>query len=85
MGIVSDQGLLDDAQEKMSGTHSSKLVRSDLTHIRQVLDRLSADTLSKSGLPRAYWRKRLQAIMESHQLSKSEFDEIAGILAALKD
>jgi hypothetical protein len=84
MGILSQQELAGDEREKMSGAHSAQLVHSDLAHIRLVLDRLSADVLSESGLPRAYWRKRLQRIMQNHQLSKSQSDEIAGILAALK-
>jgi hypothetical protein len=47
--------------------------------------RLSAADLSRSGLPREYWRKRLQAVMQNHQLSPAQFDEIDRILAALND
>jgi hypothetical protein len=69
----------------MSGAHSAKLVHSELTHIKLVLERLSASDLNQSGLPRAYWRKRLRSVMENHQLSPAQFGEIDRILAALSD
>ncbi|WP_143016696.1 hypothetical protein [Paraburkholderia phenazinium] len=69
----------------MSGAHSAKLVHSEIMHIRLVIERLSAADLSRSGLPREYWRKRLQAVMQNHQLSPAQFDEIDRILAALND
>jgi hypothetical protein len=85
MGIVSERGLCIDGQSKMSGAHSAKLVHSELTHIKLVLERLSASDLNQSGLPRAYWRKRLRSVMENHQLSPAQFGEIDRILAALSD
>lgn len=85
MGIVSEQGVCIDGQSKMSGAHSAKLVHSELAHIKLVLERLSASDLNQSGLPRAYWRKRLRRVMENHQLSPAQFGEIDRILADLSD
>lgn len=85
MGIVSERGLCIDGQSKMSGAHSAKLVHSEISHIKLVIEHLSAAELVRSGLPRAYWRKRLQSIMQSHQLSPAQFGEIDRILADLKD
>ena len=64
----------------MSGAHSAKLVHSEIMHIRLVIERLSESDLDQSGLPRAYWRKRLQTVMQNHQLSQAQFDEIDRIL-----
>jgi hypothetical protein len=69
----------------MSGAYSAQLVHSELAHIRLVLERSSASDLKRSGLPRAYWRKRLHSVMENHQLSPAQFGEIDRILAALSD
>jgi hypothetical protein len=69
----------------MSGAHSAKLVRSEILHIKLVTDRLSTSDLDESGLPRAYWRKRLHSVMQNHQLSPAQFDEIDRILAALQE
>jgi hypothetical protein len=85
MGIVSEQVLRIGGQSKMSGAHSAKLVHSELAHIKLVLGRLSASDLSLSGLPRAYWRKRLRSVTENYQLSPAQFGEIDRILAGLSD
>lgn len=85
MGIISDPGLCLDGPSKMSGAHSAKLVHSEILHIGLVIARLSAADLDRSGLPRAYWRKRLRSIMQSHQLTRAQFDEIDRILIALGD
>jgi hypothetical protein len=85
MGIVSEQGLRIGGQSKMSGAHSAKLVHSELAHIKLVLGRLSASDLSLSGLPRAYWSKRLRSVTENYQLSPAQFGEIDRILAGLSD
>ncbi|RFU48535.1 hypothetical protein [Paraburkholderia sp. DHOC27] len=69
----------------MSGTHSEKLVHSELLHIKLVTERLSNAELDRSGLPRAYWRKRLSALTQTHQLTQAQFDEIDRILGALRD
>jgi hypothetical protein len=74
-----------DGQSKMSGAHSAKLVHSEISHIKLVTDRLSASELDRSGLPRAYWRKRLHSVMQNHQLSPAQFDEIDRILSSLKE
>jgi hypothetical protein len=50
-----------------------------------VIERLSESDLDQSGLPRAYWRKRLQSIMQNRQLSHAQFDEIDRILGSLKE
>jgi hypothetical protein len=78
MGIISDRGLCIGGQSKMSGAHSAKLVHSEIMHIRLVIERLSESDLDQSGLPRAYWRKRLQ-------LSQAQFDEIDRILGSLNE
>jgi hypothetical protein len=83
MGIISERGLCIDGQSKMSGAHSAKLVHSEILHIKLVTERLSAADLDQSGLPRAYWRKRLQSIMQNHQLSPAQFDQIDRILGVL--
>jgi hypothetical protein len=83
MGIISDRGLCLDGPSKMSGAHSAKLVHSEILHIKIVTERLSTAELDRSGLPRAYWRKRLQSIMQSHQLTNAQFAEIDRILGAL--
>ena len=85
MGIISDRGLCLNGPSKMSGTHSAKLVHSEILHIRVVTERLSEADLDQSGLPRAYWRKRLRSIMQNHQLTRLQFDEIDRILGALGD
>ncbi|HEY1997265.1 hypothetical protein [Paraburkholderia sp.] len=85
MGIVSEQGVCITGQSKMSGAHSAKLVHSEILHIKLVIGLLSEAELDRSGLPRAYWRKRLLSIMQSHQLSPTQFDEIDRILGALKN
>ncbi|MEW6343872.1 MAG: hypothetical protein AB1704_24715 [Pseudomonadota bacterium] len=85
MGIISESGLCIDEQSKMSGAHSAKLVHSEIMHIRQVIERLSAADLSRSGLPREYWRKRLYSVMQNHQLSPAQFGEVDRILAALNE
>lgn len=85
MGIISDRGLSLDGPSKMSGTHSAKLVHSEILHIRLVTERLSVVDLDRSGLPRAYWRKRLRSIMQNHQLTPAQFGEIDRILGALED
>jgi hypothetical protein len=85
MGIISDRGLCIGGQSKMSGAHSAKLVHSEIAHIRLVIERLSKSDLDQSGLPRAYWRKRLQSVMQNHQLSQAQFDEIDRILGSLKE
>jgi hypothetical protein len=85
MGIVSERDLCIDGQSKMSGAHSAKLVHSEIMHIRLVIERLSALDLDQSGLPRAYWRKRLQSVMQNHQLSQAQYDEIDRILGSLKE
>ena len=72
-------------QSKMSGAHSAKLVHSEIMHIRLVIERLSVSDLDRSGLPRAYWRKRLQSVMQNHQLSPAQFDEIDRILGTLNE
>jgi hypothetical protein len=74
-----------DGQSKMSGAHSAKLVHSEILHIKLVTDRLSASELDRSGLPRAYWRKRLHSVRQNHQLSQAQFDEIDRILATLQE
>jgi hypothetical protein len=85
MGIISERGLNDSGQSKMSGAHASKVAHDDILHIKSVLRRLSMQDMGEMGLPPAYWRKRLQEIMQSHQLSKSQFDEIGRLLAELKE
>ncbi|MGA7782981.1 MAG: hypothetical protein WCA85_35460 [Paraburkholderia sp.] len=85
MGIISDRGLCSDGPSKMSGTHSANLVHSELLHIRLVTERLSEADLDRSGLPRAYWRKRLRSIMQNHQLTRAQFEEIDRILGVLED
>ncbi|WP_429279952.1 hypothetical protein [Paraburkholderia sp. GAS41] len=74
-----------DDQSKMSGAHSAKLVHSEIVHIRLVIERLTATDLAESGLPLAYWRKRLQSIMQNYQLSQAHFHEIDRILDSLKE
>ncbi len=69
----------------MSGAHSARLVNAEILHIRQVAQNLSASTLDQSGLPRAYWRKRLHAVTQNHQLSRAQFSEIERILEILKE
>lgn len=85
MGIISDRGLCLDEQSKMSGAHSAKLVHSEILHIKLVAERLSTDDLDRSGLPRAYWRKRLRSIMQTHQLTHAQFSEIDRILGVLDE
>jgi hypothetical protein len=84
MGIISDQDLCIDGPSKKSGAHSAQLVHSEISHIRLVIERLSAQDLSQSGLPRAYWRKRLEDVMQNHQLLPAQFNEIDRILATLR-
>ncbi|WP_186308423.1 hypothetical protein [Paraburkholderia sp. BCC1885] len=69
----------------MSGAHSAKLVHSEILHIKLVVGRLSTSELDRSGLPRAYWRKRLHNVRQNHQLSQAQFDEIDRILATLQE
>jgi hypothetical protein len=69
----------------MSGAHSAKLVHSEIMHIRLVVGRLSAADLRRSGLPREYWRKRLYAVMQNHQLSPAQFDEVDRLLVVLNE
>ncbi|QCP53359.1 hypothetical protein FAZ95_30330 [Trinickia violacea] len=85
MGIISERDLNDGGQPKMSGAYSLKVAHGDILHIKSVIQRLSTQDLNESRLPPAYWRKRLQEIIESHQLSKSQFDEIGRLLATLKE
>ena len=85
MGIISERGLCIGEQSKMSGAHSAKLVHSEIMHIRLVIERLTASDLDESGLPRGYWRKRLQSVMQNHQLSPAQFDEIDRILGTLNE
>jgi hypothetical protein len=85
MGIISERGLCIGGRSKMSGAHSAKLVHSEITHIRLVIERLSKSELDQCGLPRAYWRKRLQSVMQNHQLSPAQFDEIDRILGTLNE
>jgi hypothetical protein len=85
MGIMSERGLTAAGQPKMSGAHASKIAHDDILHIKSVLLRSSAQDMNQMGLPPAYWRKRLQEIMQSHQLSKSQYDEIDRLLGALRE
>jgi hypothetical protein len=85
MGTISERGLQDGAQQKVSGAFSSKLAYDDFLHIKSVLRRLSTQDMNQLGLPPSYWRKRLQDIMQSHQWSSGQFDEIDQLLAALKE
>jgi hypothetical protein len=85
MGIMSEHGLSVDGQPKKSGSHSSRVIHDEILHIRAVLRSFSARDMSQSGLPAAYWRKRLQEIMQGHQLSKRQFDEIDRLLSTLKE
>ncbi|MCP3712345.1 hypothetical protein M3I54_36310 [Paraburkholderia sp. CNPSo 3274] len=85
MGTMSERGLDDGGQPRKSGAWSSQVAHGDILHIKSVIQRLSAQDLNESRLPPAYWRKRLQEIMQSHQLSKSQFDEIDRLLATLKE
>lgn len=85
METMSERGLDDAGQPKMSGACSSRVAHGDILHIKSVIQRLSAEDLNEARLPPSYWRKRLQEIMQSHQLSKSQFDEIDRLLATLKE
>ncbi|MGV2290312.1 hypothetical protein AAHK20_16475 [Trinickia sp. YCB016] len=85
MEIISERHLNDGGQPKKSGAYSLKVAHGDIQHIKSVIQRLSIQDLNESRLPPAYWRKRLQEIIESHQLSKSQFEEISQLLATLKD
>lgn len=69
----------------MSGAHSLIVAHVDILHIKSVIQRLSAQDLQQLGLPPAYWQKRLREIMQNHQLSKSQFDEINRLLVMLKE
>jgi hypothetical protein len=59
------------------------MVHSELVHIKLVAERLSNADLDESGLPRGYWRKRLRSIMQRHQLTQAQFNEIDRILNML--
>ncbi|HEV3428626.1 MAG TPA: hypothetical protein VG320_12180 [Paraburkholderia sp.] len=83
MGMMSEGGLNIGASPKLSGAHSLKLANDDLRHIKSLVGRLSAQEMNASGLPPAYWRKRLQDIVQSHQLSKVQLIEIERLLASL--
>ncbi|MBN3852332.1 MULTISPECIES: hypothetical protein [unclassified Paraburkholderia] len=83
MGIISERGLEIGARPKMSGATSSKIAHDDILHIKSMLQRLSIQDMNTLGLPPAYWRKRLREIMQTHQLSKIQFDEIDLLLARL--
>jgi hypothetical protein len=86
MGILSERGLQADVrQQKLSGAHSSKLAHDDILHIKAVLRRLSTQDMNDLGLPPGYWRKRLRDLMQTHQLSNGQFDEIDQLLASLKE
>ncbi|WP_321785217.1 hypothetical protein [Paraburkholderia sp. J94] len=85
MGIMSERGLQGDARQKLSGAHSSRLAHDEIVHIKAVLRRLSADDMNDLGLPPGYWRKRLRDLMQTHQLSNGQFDEIDQLLATLKE
>lgn len=85
MGTVSERGLDSGGQPGRLGAWSSQAAHLDILHIKSVIQRSSAEDLNESRLPPAYWRKRLQEIMQSHQLSKSQFEEIDRLLATLKD
>jgi hypothetical protein len=85
MGIISEPGVNGDGQPKISDAYSLKVAHGDILHIKSVIQRLTTQDLNQSRLPPAYWRKRLQEIIKSHQLSKSQFDEIDRLLATLKE
>jgi hypothetical protein len=85
MGTMSERGLKGGARQKLSGAYSSKLAYDDFLHIKSVLRRLSAEEMNQLGLPPAYWRKRLQDIIQGQQWSSGQFDEIGQLLDALKD
>ncbi|HKR40410.1 MAG TPA: hypothetical protein VJU59_12150 [Paraburkholderia sp.] len=85
MGIMSKQVINASGQPKLSGALSLIVVHVEILHIKSVIQRLSVQDLRQLGLPPAYWRKRLQELMRTHQLSKSQVDEIDRLLVMLKE
>lgn len=74
---------MDDTLTTLSGSSQATLIDRDIAHIGRVMYVSLRGDFGGPILPASYWRKRLNALLESGHLSPAQFGKVDSLLLQL--